>query len=253
MLNSINNKTFALFDNPINKKLAAAVENSGAKLLKFPPIEAEKVVLNENSTELLKNLDRFDWIIFPDVLTVEFFLECLEENQIDAFELDAIRVCALGESVSDRLRFGQLHADLLPRRIDAENVLSSLKNYAAGDEFADLSFLLIVENSFGSAIKDELIKAGAIVSELPIYRIKLTKKAEIGKLKALLKGGAIDEFIFSAPTDFISLKYIFKAEPLARIFSEIKVSAVDGATLQIVREHHIKRADLFRLEKLDKV
>ena len=97
------------------------------------------------------------------------------------------------------------------------------------------------------------MKAGAKVSKLPIYRIRLTEEAKIGKLKALLKGGAIDEFIFSAPTDFIALKYIFEAEPLARIFSEIKVSAVDGATLQIVREHDIKRADLFRMGKLDKV
>lgn len=253
MSNFINDQTFALFDNPINKKLAVAVEKSGAKLLKFPPIEAEKVVLNENSTELLKNLDRFDWIIFPDVLTVDFFLERLEENEIDSFELDALRVCALGECVSDRLRFGQLHADVIPRRIDAESILSSLKNYAAGDEFADLSFLLIVEHSFEKAIREELMKSGAKVSELPIYQLKLTKEAEIGKLKALLKGGAIDEFIFSAPTDFIALKHIFKAEPLARIFSEIKVSAADGATLQIVREHRIERADLFRREKLGRV
>ena len=257
MTNSIAGKTFALFDNPTGVKLIAEIEKTGAKLLKFPIIETEKIELSETSIELIKNLKNFNWIIFPDVLAVDYFLAGLEENGVDFFELDEVRVCALGEVVSDRLRFVQLHADVIPNLIGAENIVSSLKNYTAEDELKKMKFLIVKEISLDNAIRNELIKSRAEVTELPVYRIKPAVKNETAKLKTLLitlfRGGAIDEFIFSAPTDFIALKNTFNEELFAELFSEIKVSAVDGLTLQIVREHDLKRADLFRLEKIDTV
>ena len=253
MSNSLAGKTFALFDRPTNNKLAAEVEKTGAKILKFPMFESEKIESAETSVQIIKNLSEFDWIIFTDVLAVDFFLGSLEENAVDFYELDEIRVCALGEVVTDRLRFVQLHADVIPNRADAANVLSSLKTYIAADEFAGLKFLIVKEITLDNKVKYELSEARAEVVELAIYRIKFSIKDQIAKLKTLLKGGAIDEFVFSAPTDFIGLKYIFDEEPFARLFSEIKVSAVDGLTLQTVREHDLKRADLFRLAKIDTV
>lgn len=254
MSNSFAGKTFALFDHPSRRKLVAGIEKTGARILKFPSIEAEKSELSAESAELIKNLGNFDWIIFTDVLAVDFLLENLEANGIDHFELDDLRVCALGEVVSDRLRFVQLHADVIPNRIDAESVIASLKNYTVESEFSHLKFLVVKENSLDGDIGSALVKSGVeAVMELPIYHINAVPKDEIVKLKTLFINGAVDEFVFAAPTDFIALKHIFEAENLADLFSEIKVSAVDGQTLQIVRENNIKRADLFRSEKVDTV
>jgi len=253
MSNSVADKTFALFANPGVVKIIAQLENAGANLIKFPPPEAEKVEPNEISKEILNRLVNFDWIIFPDVLAVDFFLGILEEKEIDFFDLDEMRVCALGEAVSDRLRFVQLHADVIPDTLEAENVLSALKNYIAEDGFENLKFLLPVEISLQNPIEDGLLKMNAEVCRLPVYQIKFSGKDKISKLKALLKGGAIDEFIFSAPTDFIALNHIFNGEPLVRILSEVAISAADGLIFQTVREHDLKRAGLFRLDKLGKV
>ena len=252
MPNSVVDKTYALFPNHNNRRIVSDLEDAGAKIIKFPPLEAE-IVIETVAIEMLKNLVNFDWIIFPDVLTVDFFLKILEENEIDFFDLDEMRVCAFGEIVSDRLRFVQLHADVIPNTLESENVLSALKNYIAEGELENLKFLLPKEIYFQIEIKNELIKEGAEVFELPVYQLKISRQDEIPKLKALLKGGAIDEFIFSAPTDFIALKYIFNDEPLTQIFSEVKISAVDGLIFQNVREHNLKHAGLFQLNKIDKV
>jgi len=253
MSNLIAEKTFACFANPNNVKLISEIEKTKAKIIKFPEIEAEKIVLNENSIELVKNLKNYDWIIFTDVLAVDFLLEILEENAIDFYDLDETRVCALGEVVSDRLRFVQLHADVIPNRVTAKIVVSSLQSYIAEDQFKESKFLIVKELSLDNKISKELVEIGAEVSELSIYRIKFRVEDQIAKLRTLLIGGAVDEFIFSAPTDFIALKYIFNEEPFAKLFSGIKVSAADGLTLQTVREHDLKHADLFRLEKIDTV
>ncbi len=253
MPNSINEKTFALFANPNNRKIAAELERAGAKIIEFPPLEIEKIESNVNSTEQLSRLAEFDWVIFPDVLTVDFFLQTLEENAVDFFELDAVRVCAFGEVVSDQLRFVQLHADVIPNRIKAEDVTSALKNYVAAEDFNNLKFLLVRGSFFESELKKQLIEVGAEVCDLPVYQIKVPKANEIPKIKALVKGGAIDEFVFSAPTDFIYLNYIFSGERLARVFAGIKIFAVDGNVYQTVRENSLICAGLFQTDKIAKV
>lgn len=252
MPNSIADKTFATFPNHNNKKIVSELENAGAKLVKFPDFNAQPN-FDADTLETINNLTHFDWLIFPDVLTVDFFLQTLQENNIDFFDLDAIRVCALGEAVSDRLRFAQLHADVIPTTIETETVLSALESYIGTNELNDLKFLLTKELNFENEIKNRLEIAGAQIRELPIYQIDFTPEDEIPKMKALLKGGAIDEFIFSAPTDFIALEYIFKNESLATVFSDIEVSALDGFIFQTAREHNLKHAGLFRSDKIDKV
>lgn len=252
MSNTAADKTYALFPNNNNRKIVSKLEESGAQVIEFPAIEA-RIITEIDTDDLIDNLSKFDWIIFPDVLTVDFFLEILEENAVDFFDLDEIRICALGEMISDRLRFVQVHADVIPNAVETETVLSALENYIGVREFSKLKFLLLNKINTESEIKSELIKTGAQVFEVPLYQTSFSNEDEIPKLKALLKGGAIDEFIFTAPTDFIALQIIFKDEPLSEIFKEMKISAFDGQIYQTLREHNLKSAILFQMDKIDKV
>jgi hypothetical protein len=63
----------------------------------------------------------------------------------------------------------------------------------------------------------------------------------------LLKGGAIDEFIFSLPTDLIALKHYFNNKLISATLSELNVSTIDKAMFQTLKEHNLK-ADYFRLK-----
>jgi uroporphyrinogen-III synthase len=240
-------KIYALFANPTNKKIIAKLEKDSAKVFQFPPLETERIVLDEESVADIKNLDFFDWVIFPDVLTVDYFLEILRENEIDLFEMDALGVCAFGETVADRLRFAQLHADVIPSAIEAANVFVALSEYIGQDKLSGLKFLLPREISLAYKIKDKLIESGANTVELPIYRAKASEPNEIAKLKALFKGGAIDEFVFSSPTDLIALKNYFNNQPIRAILQEINVSALDKSIFQTLKEHDLK-PNYFRLK-----
>ena len=246
MTNS-NEKTYALFSNPTNKKIIAELEKQGVKVFQFPPLETEKTVLDEKSVVDIKNLNAFGWVIFPDVLTVDYFLQILEENAIDLFEMDSIQVCAFGETVADRLRFAQLHADVIPTSVEAANVFLALSDYIGKDELCNLKFLLAKEISQEFEIKEKLVESDASVVELPIYQAKISRTDETAKLKVLLKGGAIDEFIFSLPTDLIALKHYFNNKLISTTISEINVSTVDKAMFQTLKEHDLK-ADYFRLK-----
>jgi uroporphyrinogen-III synthase len=246
-MTNANEKTYALFSNPANRKIIAWLEKKGAKIFQFPLLETEKMVLDEKSIADIKNLNAFDWIIFPDILTVDYFLQILEENAIDLFEMDSVQVCAFGETVADCLRFVQLHADVIPTLVEPANVFLALSDYIGKDELHNLKFLLPKETSDEFEIKKKLVESGASVVELPIYQAKISRAVETARLKILLKGGAIDEFIITLPTDLIALKHYFNNRIISKTLSEINVSTIDKAMVQTLKEHNLE-ADFFQLK-----
>ena len=253
MADSSNGKTYALYANPINRKLVADLEKAGAKVFQFPPLQVEKIVLEPTAIEILRNLSTFDWLVLPDVLATDFFLENFESGGIDLFEIDFLRTCALGEAVADRLRFVQIHADVIPASVEAEKAFSAIADYVGENALGNLRFLFPNKVSESNQLKEILTASGADVVELPVYKTVITNKLEITRMKTLLENGAIDEFIFTAPTDFIWLDYYFEGVNLTDVFAEIKVSAADGVTFQSAGEHKIERVGLFRAIKLGKV
>lgn len=237
---SADQKTHGLFSTAANRKLIAELESGGTKVFQFPSLETENVVLDKPSIAYLQNLTDFDWVIFPDVFAVDYFLQALEICEIDFFELDTVSVLAFGEAVADRLRFVQLHADLIPNFIETESVFLTLSNFIDHNGLENLRFLLPKEIFSSIEITKKLIENKAIVTELPIYQAQIIDKKEVSKLKVLLTGGAIDEFIFSSPTDLIALKYLFSDNSMSEILAETKVSATDEVMFQALKEHNQK-------------
>ncbi len=253
MTDSGNEKTYAIFDTAANRKTIGDLNKSGAKLLLFPPIATEKIPLNETEAAQIGDLQNFDWLIFADVFAVDYTLEHLEEYAIDFFDLDDLRVCALGETVSDRLRFASVHADVIPANIKTREIFSTLLNYIGESEISGLRFLYLMDDSGRSDLSESLRTKNADVFELPIYRTMPNENSELIKLKTLLKGGAIDEFILTAPNDLIALRNYFRYENLPEILSEINISVSDGVMFQAAKEHELKRVGLFHPDKLAKV
>lgn len=241
MSNSAARKTYAFFETPLNKKLAVQLVEKSVNFFQFPPLQTEKINLNGKEITLLKNINEFDWLIFTDVLAVEYFLQRLTENDIDFFELDSVRVCAVGEIVADRLRFDQIHADVIPNETQAQTVFSAISFYTGENNLKNLKMLLIKEIFVDFALVNLLKKANAELIEMAVYKAKISDKSDTTKLKTLLKGGAIDEFIFSAPEDLIALHHYFPDEnELKTIFEDVKASAIDANIFQHLKENQIK-------------
>ena len=231
-------KVYALFDNPANKKIISEISACGAQAVLFPTLETEPVSTTQTS-ETLNNLSIFDWLIFPDIYTVEFFLQNLRESEVDFFELDNLIVCACGESVADRLRYAQLHADIIPNSVNTAEILQTIKDYLFDEsELENLRFLVLKKNHSFALIAKELKNRGAAVSELEIYRT-ISEETKSAKVKTLLKGGAIDEFIFTSPFDVINLAHLFPNENLADVLAETKISAADQTVWQSLREFRL--------------
>lgn len=231
-------KTYALFASSANKKIINEINDAGAKIILFPPVETEEIVNAENENTL-KNLADFDWIIFQTIYSVDYFLAALERLEIDFFELDALRICAFGETIADRLRYVQVHSDIISNTVKPEEVFQDLGDYETHLE--TLNFLIPTEVEKKSEIAGSLSKIGGSVTEIPLYKTKIVDSVNLPKLEALLKGGAIDEFIFCSPTDAANLAILFQTENFADLLSDTVVSAIDSTIFQSLGEFGITR------------
>lgn len=217
-------KTYGLFANPQNNRLISELKQKGANLLILPSIRTEAVELDENEKDVLRNLQNFDWLILTDVFAAEYFIEALRELGVDFFELDDLTVCAFGEASADRLRFVQVHADIIPAKMDDETIYATISQFV-GDDFADLRFLIIKEITAKPLLAEKLENRAATVAEIAIYQANIENSSELIRLKTLLENGAVDEFIFSAAEDLASLKLMLPENDLKRILSESRVAA----------------------------
>lgn len=239
MSNLENKKTYGLFANPFNNKLITELNQSGEDVLIFPAVRTEKLELTENGTNYLKNLTGFDWIIITDIFAADYFIENLGELEIDFFELDNLMVCTLGEAVADRLRFVQIHADLIPSKINNEVAFSMISQFV-NDELDGLRFLVLGEERAKFSLSEQLIAKKAIVKELAVYRAAFVDENSTLKLKTLLKGGAVDEFIFSSPEDLMSLRFLLQENDFSIFLNEVKISATSEIVYQSLQEINLR-------------
>lgn len=228
-------KTVALFLTEANIKLIAELKSRG-DVIELPKVSAVK---SETFSGEINPLD-YDWIIFPDTTAADIFLENLGERNFDFYELDAVRICAYGEAVSDRLRFVQVHADVIPSRLNTENIFSALRDYISSEaDFAGLRFLIIKEENSAIELSEILRNLKSDVTEIPLYKFQAASTENLTKLKTLLKGGAADEIVFNSPFDATALRYLF-GERLTDLLKEIQISATDEVTFQTLIEHGLR-------------
>jgi uroporphyrinogen-III synthase len=219
-----------------SKKVRELLVSQGKQVLEFPLIRPVETPLDGAGRDLIKNLPDFDWVIFTDIFTVDIFFEHLDREDLDYFLLDEMRICALGEAAADRLRFRQVHTDVIPADNSARTVFSAIRDYVYEEKnLSDARILLLRETGRASELADLLKSKTAAVAELEIYESAGFDSPETAKFKALVLGGAIDEFVFSSPEDVYSLFKMIGPD-LAGALKEAKVISADEITAQTLQE-----------------
>ncbi|HQU86049.1 MAG TPA: uroporphyrinogen-III synthase [Pyrinomonadaceae bacterium] len=236
MMNISTEKTYGIFSTPANKKIISKIKNSGAGLIEFGYEEFEKTDLNDD-TEIFDQNNLADWFVFTNIYAVDFFLEELQNRNIELFHLDEVRICSFGEAVADRLRFVQLHSDIIAQKIDENKISDSILDYI--NNAADEKIIIVKTQTENHLISKLLAESVNDVKELKVAKIKDSKSSEKIKHLTLLKGGAIDEFIFGSVEDVTQFIIQFTKE----IFYENIFDTVwgtDEITLKTLDEFGMK-------------
>jgi uroporphyrinogen-III synthase len=218
-------KTYGLIATTRSARPAAKLKNDGSRVIEFPamfePAEMDQM-------GVLPAIDNFDWTIFPDTFSVVYFFEALLNPGWKPADMDLVQTCAVGEAAADRLRCFHVHTDLILQ--SPAEALPALTDYLGENGLRGLKFLLPQIRGAGPELAPALAAAGVLVTELPVYQRAAEVKGDLPKLRALLAGGAIDEFVFCAPGDVDNLLYICETNDIHALLSSVNVvAATDNA------------------------
>lgn len=241
----MNNETFdtetvGIVKTVKNKKVIELLKNQGKNVIEFPEIKTEKTELKDNDNELFQNIEAFDWLVFKDIFSVDYFLENLNEIEFDLYRLDEFNICANGEAVADRLRFSQIHSDVIPRDKSPQTILSSISDYVFDEtEFGNSKFLIIKNENSDDAISKLFVESKLETKTIDVYKIVDANPFEIAKYKILFSDDEIDRFIFTSPEDFQSLKQILDGFEFTQ--NKIEFETTDEITAQTLIEFTNKK------------
>lgn len=218
-------------------ELKDELENLGATVVLFPTIEIAAPESYADLDRAIQNLNDYDWLILTSQNAAEHFINRLAANEVELFELDNLRLCAIGEATFERLRLSQIHVDVLPVESNAEAVFAAIAEYVGGEnELRNLRFLFPKSAIARDVLPVRLRRADALIDEVVAYRTVLPEKPETGKIKALLHVGAIDCIAFSSPSTFKNFVEILKNENLHGLLKNVSLACIGETTANAVRE-----------------
>jgi uroporphyrinogen-III synthase len=220
MTSTSERKTYGVISTTRSAGAAAKLKNEGSRVVEFPAMFAPAGV---DSMAVLPAIDNFDWTVFPDTFSAVYFVEALLNLGGNPAEMDPLQICSIGEATADRLRCFHVHTDLILQ--SPADALPAFSDYLGENGLRGLKFLLPQINGAVSELARALADAGAFVTELPVYQRAAGAKGDLPKLRALLAGGAIDEFVFCAPADLDNLLYICETNDIHAVLSGMKAAA----------------------------
>lgn len=205
--------------------LVRTLGDLGAKVYEFPTITIQPMDdYAAVETEILR-LANWDWCVFTSVNGVKKFFEQLAIIGLDARIFAGIEIAAIGPATADALRERGINPDFVPEKYVAEDVVAGmLKRGVAGKK------ILIPRAKIArEVLPEELRKAGAEVTILPVYETKLTEEDPTEIVEAL-EAGKLNYVTFTSSSTVDNFFDLVKPETVKANKDKIKLACIGPIT-----------------------
>jgi len=196
-----------------NTRFMQKIESAGANPIELPTIEIQPLEVK------LPPLEQYNWIIFTSSNAVDLFFPA----GADQSACTNIKIAAIGESTAECLEKYHLKPDIVPDEFVSEAMVEELK---ANINKTDKVLFPKAEHTRG-IITEELIKLGAQVDELVLYKTVIPEynKEELDNIAKIA-----DAVCFTSPSSVRNF-------PLA---SNIKAYCIGPVTAKAAKEAGFK-------------
>lgn len=225
-----NKKILVTRDQEQAQSFVKMIKAHGGTALCFPTIAIQAPETWQNVDEKLHKLSSYDWIIFTSANSVRFLLKRLDDKSI---QLPHIRIAAIGNKTNKILQEFRYRAHVLPDNFTAASLLKTLKQ----QDLSSTRILLPVSDIARQELYDGLIKLGANVDRVVVYRNRLNEPDNKNEVINLLQNGKIDMLTFFSPSALVNFAKIVGTEMLETIQRQnIAIAVIGPTTAQAAQE-----------------
>ena len=208
------------------------LEGRGARCLEFPTIQVAPPASWEALDHALRELERYDWVIFTSVNGVRFVFKRLEALGKDVRALHGLRLGAIGPKTARALHERGLRLDLVPSEYRAEAVIEALGEAA----ILGRRFLLPRAAKAREVLPEKLAEMGGKVDVVTAYEtVRPTERAE--EVRRLLRGGAIHCITFTSSSTVENFVAMVGGDDLPSLVEKTVVACIGPITAATAREH----------------
>lgn len=189
-----------------SESFGEALKMAGFEPIYFPVIE---ICPMENNTELdqaLKNLNKYDWVVFTSVNAVDVVFD--KRSPRLKGEGLGVRFVAIGPKTAEALRKHNIEPDFIPEEYVAEAILPGM-----GD-LKNKWVLLPRAEIARKELPEAIVKAGGTAHEISVYKT-LSTQPDFEGLTALKLG--VDVITFTSEStveNFVAMMRQNKLDPL---------------------------------------
>ena len=164
----------------------------GAAAVELPTIEVQPLADYADLDGALRDLGRFDWVIFASTNAVDIVFQRLASMGLDSRAFGGVKLGAIGPATANALRRNGLTADFLPEAFMSEAVVDGLKF----ENMAGAKVLLPHGDIALDTIAVGLAQQGASVSRALAYQTVIPRGSGAKLTEILAKG--VDVATFSS-------------------------------------------------------
>ena len=185
-----------------SESFGEALRIAGFEPIYFPVIEIRAVENNAELDSAIKNLARYEWVVFTSANAVNVFFEQGQPQTLST------RVAVIGPKTAEALRKHNIEPDFVPKEYVAEAILPGL-----GD-LKNKWVLLPRAEIARQELSEAILMAGGIAHEIVVYRT-LPAEIDMDGLAALRMGVNVITFTSASTVkNFVAIMYQNKLDPL---------------------------------------
>jgi uroporphyrinogen III methyltransferase/synthase len=207
--------------------LSAGLRALGADVFELPTIRIEPPRDLRAFAELVRDVHRYDWLVFTSPNGVNAFFETFFKMYDDARSIGGVRIAAIGPATAARVREFHLAVDLQPEEFVAEAVVAAFEEQGS---IENSTILLARAETARDVLPRELARLGAIVDEAIAYRT-VPETADVSGALARFKAEGADLITFTSSStveNFMALKLPWPAG--------LKTASIGPITSKTMRE-----------------
>ena len=163
------------------ERLSPILKEEGAEAISFSLIRTERMRLPELDVAL-KEIDKYNWIVFTSANGVECFFEEMQEVRKDIRDLAHIRFAVIGDGTKKALEDHGIFCDFIPTAYSSKDMAEAMVPHIGKDE----SVLLLRAEEANRVLPDALEEAGISHTCISLYHT-VTDERKADELNRLIK------------------------------------------------------------------